>query len=163
VAPANGVPNALGTGFDIPSSNQCRQCHLLVGTNNVDAPIGFNAIQLNHTSAGVTLEALLQRGVLQNVAAPDSPNVTLENSVVPGTPEQRAGLGYLHGNCSHCHGGPGPHGHQLLWTPVGTANLTDLPMFGSGRTGAVCHCLDLWRGHDNGSAPYLLRIAPGSG
>ena len=163
VASSSGVPNALGSGFDIPSSSQCRQCHLLVGTTNVDAAIGFNAIQLNHSLGGLDLATLLVRGQLKNVSDPEHPNVSLSTAVVPGTAVQRAGLGYLHGNCSHCHGGPSPHGHQSLWTPVGTASVTDLPMFGAGMTGVVCHCLDLWRGHSNGSDVFRLRIDPGSG
>jgi hypothetical protein len=161
VAPAAGVENALGTGFDIPAASACRQCHELVGTTNVDAPIGFNAIQLNHNLTGLNLPQLLLRDLLRNGNA--ATDITLDNAVVPGTAVQRAGLGYLHGNCSHCHGGPSPHGHQLLWTPVATTSLTDLPMFGAGETGAVCHCLDIWRGHSNGSISYKYRINPSHG
>ncbi|MEY4582846.1 MAG: hypothetical protein RL701_7549 [Pseudomonadota bacterium] len=168
VAPASGVTNALGTNFDIPSANQCRQCHELSGTNNVDAPIGFNAIQLNHGTTGgaensLTLAMLLLRGLLRNQSDPAHANITLQNSLIPGTAIQKAGLGYLHGNCSHCHGGPSPHGHQLLWTPVGSTRITDLPMFDSAETGAVCHCLDIWRGHSDGSNAYTYRIAPSAG
>lgn len=160
VAPATGVLNALDTGFDIPRAQDCKDCHELWNQDDVDAPIGFNAIQLNHDKGGLDLASVLLRNMLRNERDPSHPNISLQNSVVPGTAVQQAGLGYLHGNCGHCHGGPTPHGNQLLWTPVGTNNLTDLPMFDSGQTGAVCHCLEFWKGRSNDNGPYRYRIEP---
>ncbi len=58
--------------------------------------MGFSAIQLARRSYddSVGLDAEASAGVLSE-ALP-----TLD---LPGTPTERAALGYLHANCSHCH------------------------------------------------------------
>ena len=149
----SGVSDALGTGLDIPTQAQCRSCHNMQGA---DAPIGFNALQLNHTGAGITLADLLQQQRLQNGAA-GTPNITLQNSVIPGDATTRAALGYLHGNCGHCHGGPTPRAEQRLWAVVGMQEVSDAPVVDS----TVCHCLERWTGRNSDSGePYVLRVAP---
>jgi hypothetical protein len=155
VAPAeNGVKNALGTQLDIPSSMQCLSCHSM---NATDAAIGFNALQLNHDGGGVTLAELLDRQLLVNGSAGAAPNITLENSLVPGDATTQAALGYMHGNCGHCHGGPNPRANQRLWLTVGMTQLTDAPIFQT----AVCQCLVSWTGRKNADgAAYELRVSP---
>ena len=86
--PAVGLPNALETQHDIPSMNQCKSCHTMVGTDPLDAtktvPLdavnGFGAIQLNHVSAGFTLEELLERQLLVDRQR-GGENVSRTNSV----------------------------------------------------------------------------------
>jgi hypothetical protein len=155
VSPAStsGVTNALGTPLDIPSQNQCRSCHNMSGA---DAAIGFNAIQLNHDGAGVTLGTLLDENLLKNGSS-SSLNVSRANAVIPGDALAKAALGYLHGNCGHCHGGPTPRAGQALWSKVGITDLSDSPIFQT----AVCHCLEDWTGRKNADGDaYKLRVAP---
>jgi hypothetical protein len=156
VSPAdpNGVTGALGTNLDIPSSANCKSCHSMTGA---DAAIGFNAIQLNHNLTGLALPELLLRQLLVNNANPTQPNITLDNTLIPGDATTRAGLGYLHGNCGHCHGGPTPRAEQILWSVVGMTELGDAPLMQT----AQCHCLDFWRGRTAPDGqPYMLRVAP---
>jgi len=91
LAVPEGRADALGTQHDIPSAAQCRQCHDNVG----DVLIGVSAIQLSKEGGGGFLATLMQQGSL-------SPPVTAEFPV-PGDGEVEAALGYLHGNCGHCH------------------------------------------------------------
>jgi hypothetical protein len=154
VADSNGVPSALGTNFDIPSTAQCRSCHNMTGA---DAPIGFNALQLNHNNTGVTLTDLLNRQLLMNGSVGATPNITLTNTLIPGDATTKAALGYLHGNCGHCHGGPTPRAGQRLWSVVGMTDVSDAPIM----TSAVCQCLESWTGRTNASGdPYELRVSP---
>jgi hypothetical protein len=151
---ALGVTNALGTPLDIPSQSECSQCHNM---NGADAPIGFNAIQLNHTGDGITLTTLLDESLLMNGTPDSALNVSVANAVIPGDATTRAGLGYLHGNCGHCHGGPNPRAEMLLWSPVGMTDVNDAPIFQA----AVCQCIKGWKGRTNSSSePYELRVAP---
>ena len=150
VSPANtnGVQNALGTGLDIPSQAQCRSCHNMT---DADAPIGFNAIQLNHSGDGVTLEQLLAAELVNG-------SVSTDTARIPGDGAAQAALGYLHGNCGHCHGGPNPRAGMRLWSTVGMTQLRDAPIFET----AICHCLERWTGRSNDAGDtYLMRVVPG--
>lgn len=118
--------NVLGTDHDIPSAAQCTECHS--GTR--DAVAGFSAIQLNHADAGTTLQNLMDEGLLTDAIA-------LTDAVIPGDATARAGLGYLHVNCGHCHHAPLPVSppdtemcHTLacvtglhMWMDVGTPSV----------------------------------------
>ena len=153
-ADKNGVVNPLGTQFDIPSQLACQNCHAM---NGADAAIGFNAIQLNHEEDGVNLRGLIKDRWLVNQRDPAHPNIDLDNAVILGDATTQAALGYLHGNCGHCHGGPNPRANQLLWSTVGTTALKDSAIF---RT-AVCQCLVSWTGRSNADGgSYELRVAP---
>jgi hypothetical protein len=154
-APSGGVTNALGSGLDIPSQANCKSCHNMTGA---DAVIGFNALQLNHDDGGLALADLLLRGSLVNGSSGTPANVSLSNAVFPGNAQARAALGYLHGNCGHCHGGPTPRAEQRLWSVLGMTDLQDAPIMES----AVCQCLQLWRGRQNDAGSfYTLRVSPG--
>lgn len=154
-ASVNGARNVIGTPHDIPSAAQCRQCHNMTGLDPIN---GFGAIQLNHTGSELTLEMLLAEGRLVNGNDSSQPNVSVTNATLPGDATARAGLGYLHANCGHCHGGPTPRAMQQLWSVVGVTQLTDTPIFKT----AICHCLEDWTGRANDAGtPYELRVAPG--
>jgi hypothetical protein len=149
-----GVKDALGSGLDIPTQAQCSSCHNMTGA---DAPIGFNAIQLNHSEAGVTLAALIAEGRLVNGTAGAAANVTVANAVIAGDAVTKAALGYLHANCGHCHGGPDPRAGQRLWSVVGMTDPSTMPIFQT----AVCHCIRGWTLRTNSSGEYYrLRVAP---
>jgi hypothetical protein len=124
--------------------------------SGADAAIGFNAIQLNHDGGGVTLGTLLDEGLLKNGSSSNL-NVSRQNAVIPGDQLAKAALGYLHGNCGHCHGGPTPRAGQALWSKVGITDLSNAPIFQT----AVCHCLENWTGRKNADGDaYELRVAP---
>ena len=96
-----------------PGVSDCKVCRQ-GGRSEV---LGFSAVQLSPqrdpgalhadawTSSRVDLAALVARGLL--VGLPPS---WLEASSWTGgtSPAERAALGYLHGNCGHCHNPQGP-------------------------------------------------------
>jgi hypothetical protein len=95
VAVLHGQPNANGTQHDIPDPWECGACHGKLP----DKPLGFSAIQLSHTGSGLTMQKLSDLGWLTVPAR--------TGFSVPGTPVQRAALGYLHANCGGCHNSAG--------------------------------------------------------
>jgi hypothetical protein len=102
------VEAAPGGRYEIPSRGDCQACHA-----GAPSPVlGFSALQLSsdrdpgapHAEAlpagALDLDALVVRGLLVNLPASlqaKSPRIAAT------TAEQRAALGYLHGNCGHCH------------------------------------------------------------
>jgi len=90
-AKRDGWLDASNTQHDIPSENQCINCHEKVE----DVALGFSAVQLSHDAAGVTLDQLIAEGRLS-----DPPEAPIE---LPGNEVERAALGYLHANCGNCH------------------------------------------------------------
>lgn len=94
VAAPDGVENALGTKFDIPSARTCMACH----GGRPERVLGFSAIQLAH-EAKAPDEATLDRLVAEArlTKAPAGPIQVL------GSPVEVAAIGYLHANCGHCH------------------------------------------------------------
>jgi hypothetical protein len=91
----DGVIDAKGTTHNIPSVNDCIQCHGKLP----ERLLGFSAIQLTHDATGVnsaTMRTLSDAGRL-SVPAPDG-------FTVPGaTPATKSAIGYLHANCGNCH------------------------------------------------------------
>jgi len=102
-----GVPHRA------PSVAECRGCH-----ENAATPVlGFSLLQLSsdrdpgapHAAASserdVDLQALVARGLVRNLPArfvASPPRITARS------PDERAALGYLHGNCGGCHRDDGP-------------------------------------------------------
>ena len=78
-------PDVSGTAHDVPSAQECLACH--GGRGNFT--LGFSATQLDVE----TRARLFEDGVLSHEVEGD---LDLPEDV-------RAGLGVLHGNCSHCH------------------------------------------------------------
>lgn len=111
----DGVFDASGTEHDIPSKNQCINCH----DKMPDIALGFSALQLSHDGEGVTLQQLIDDGRLSEPpTAPFS---------IPGTETERAALGYLHANCGNCHQPRSFVSNMVdmyLWLPTG--DLTDV-------------------------------------
>jgi hypothetical protein len=94
VVTETGAKDVKGTTHDIPSVDQCKQCH----TPLEEHLLGFGAIQLSHANSETSIMSLSQEGIL----TVPSPNI-----VVPGDAVAQAGLGYLHGNCGGCHNDSG--------------------------------------------------------
>lgn len=87
-----GAVDALGTSHDVPATGECFACH----AGRSSGVLGFSAIQLAPRSYE-SRERLAATAAEAVLGAP----LTLRD--VPGTAVQRAALGYLHANCSHCH------------------------------------------------------------
>ncbi|MEL6346941.1 MAG: hypothetical protein AAFV53_27760 [Myxococcota bacterium] len=77
--------DAAGTPHDVPGAAECQACH--GGRRNFT--LGFSATQLDVE----TRIALFEAGLLSD---PVESEIQLDATA-------RAGLGVLHGNCSHCH------------------------------------------------------------
>jgi hypothetical protein len=105
LAPADGIAALVKRdGYSIPSESDCRACH-----ESAAVPVlGFGALQLSsdrdplapHADADsdIDLDGLVERGLVKNLPR-TSPRPRIEAS----SPVERASLGYLHGNCGHCH------------------------------------------------------------
>ncbi len=91
VTAIDGGVDALGTTHDIPSQQDCLTCH----SNVRDVLIGVSALQLGASDGDGTLAALANAGSLSNAPA--------ASYDVPGSGVTKDALGYLHGNCGHCH------------------------------------------------------------
>lgn len=126
LAPIGGIAALLVTGaprgrYGVPGEADCRACH-----EGAAVPVlGVSALQLSpdrdplaphaepRNARDVDLRDLLARGLLRNL-----PRETRESPPrIAAAPLERAALGYLHGNCGHCHndnGSPVPV-DLVLW------------------------------------------------
>ncbi len=88
-----GVVDANGTTHDIPAAGECVACH----GGRSSFVLGFSAIQLSApaTPGQIDLDGLI---ATERLSQPP-----LGRFEIPGTADERAALGYLHANCSHCH------------------------------------------------------------
>jgi len=81
-----GAADVRGTTHDVPGVEDCAFCH----TGGADFALAVSSIQLDRA----TFDDWLDDGVLPE----DTPWVE-----PPGNEVERAALGWLHGNCGHCH------------------------------------------------------------
>ena len=107
-----GLKNANGTGHNIPSKQECLQCHgtYSYGGGRPSRGLGFSALQLNHTNSSTTLQNLVDMGFLSH-------EMDLEIAF-PGDIIAQDALGYLHANCGNCHNNSAdglPHNGLNLW------------------------------------------------
>ena len=105
LAPARGIPAlpvaaAPGGRYAVPGRGDCLACH-----GGAPVPVlGASALQLSplreSAAGGTDLRALVARGWLKGLP----PALLAEPPrIAADTPLERAALGYLHGNCAHCH------------------------------------------------------------
>lgn len=87
-----GAENVLGTGHDVPGTDDCKRCH----RHQPDILIGVSGIQLNHNDVGLNLTSLIADDLITD-------EVESTNYEIPGKGDAKAALGYLHGNCGTCH------------------------------------------------------------
>ncbi len=168
LAPADGIAalplqgTSRGGTYAIPGEFDCRACH-----EGPPAPVlGFSALQLSpdrdplapHAEASsVDLRALVARGLVRNLppAVLDTPP-----RIAARTPTERAALGYLHGNCGHCHSAPGASGAGV---PVGVV-FAQLALRGDDSADAVRRSLidvaSRFRPHGGAQAPSRI-VVPG--
>ncbi|UTW09652.1 hypothetical protein [Pseudomonas benzenivorans] len=134
LAPAEGVTLAVAAApsgrYAVPSRDDCRGCHE-AGPVPV---LGCSALQLSPDRDGlalhgatvetdpVDLEGLLRRGLLRNL-----PRDLLDQPprIAARSPTERAALGYLHGNCGHCHNASGPLALLELSLTQGAGSAAD--------------------------------------
>jgi hypothetical protein len=94
IAAPYGFRDASGTTHDVPGAGECEACH----GGRASRVLGFSAIQLSQAEP-LGLDDLGREGRLSHRAPPIA---------VPGDDTERAALGYLHANCSHCHNSSRP-------------------------------------------------------
>jgi hypothetical protein len=101
-------PLGGGRSHSIPGISDCKACHQ-GGRTEV---LGFSALQLSpdrdpgalhaepRPHPGVDLDTLVEKGLLVGFPKPlrETPP-----RIAAATATERAALGYLHGNCGHCH------------------------------------------------------------
>ncbi len=91
----NGVPDARGTGFDVPDTHACDKCH----EGRRERLLGFDALGLGGAGAtGVTLSTLAAEGRL--TSPPPSGTLPMSDADEKSAPA----LAWLHINCgASCH------------------------------------------------------------
>ena len=96
----DGYLDVRGTRHDAPAAGECLACH----GGRTSFLLGVSAVQLSQPAASgeVDLLELAARGLLSDAPA-RAPSI-------PGDEVERAALGYLHANCSHCHNQSRPTG-----------------------------------------------------
>ena len=94
---AEGMTNVLGTEHDIPSREQCVECHGTApkGGGRPSRGLGFSAIMLSEVVEGLSLNDLIDESILSQ--PPQNP------IQIPGNSTEKDALGYLHINCGTCH------------------------------------------------------------
>lgn len=108
---SGGGSNILGTGHVVPSVSECVNCH----NGAKDFALGPEGLQLEHRNKeGINLDQLEDLGLLSH-ALP-------RPMIIMASEKGQKALGYLHGNCSHCHN---PNG-QWPSGVFGSANHLDL-------------------------------------
>jgi hypothetical protein len=133
LAPPEGISGLALRGardktYAIPSESDCRACH-----EGTPVPVlGFSALQLSpdrdplaaHATlpnpGEIDLSELVDRGLVRNL-----PPTLIENPprIRAASPAERAALGYLHGNCGHCHTTPNDSDASV---PVDVRLATDI-------------------------------------
>ena len=103
-----GAMNANGTQHDIPSRQNCRDCHEELQSK----VLGFGAIMLDYNSTLLDLEDLIATNKL---SAPPTGGTAGARFVLPGNATVQNALGYMHANCGHCHN---PTANNFNHTPT---------------------------------------------
>lgn len=111
LAPTIGVTaiaTATNTRYDIPGEADCRACH----EGSAVPVLGFSLLQLSSdrdpmaphaditTESIADLRTLAARGLIKNLPAS---YLASPPRIPANSPVERTALGYLHGNCGHCH------------------------------------------------------------
>ncbi len=114
--PADRTPyeaGAVEAVYRVAMPNQCVTCH----RNASDGALGFNYLQLSKPDTPKNILALSQAGVLTNAV--------MNYDQILGTEVQRTAIGYIQGNCAHCHSGTGPGPHDFKHRSTVTAGANE--------------------------------------
>jgi len=116
---------------DVPSSFDCRSCH----ESNDTVVIGFDELRLNGPRSGEAapqLDVLAEAGLFTTALPEDRDTVSHDDALTGEV------LGYLHGNCAHCHNrSPQAMSMLSLEHPVALANIVGVPTAGSGQIDGI--------------------------
>lgn len=116
---------------EIPSRFDCRSCH----ESNETVVIGFDELRLRSSIKGHSkpqLEELAARGVFKAPLPSSSDQLSHEDSTTQQV------LGYLHGNCAHCHNGSENSMSTLDLTEANALeNLVSKETEGSGQASGI--------------------------
>jgi hypothetical protein len=142
--------------YGLPSVADCRACH----ESGASAVLGFSALQLSsdrdpqapHATppepGSLDLDGLLRRGLVVGLPATIAAHAP---RVRAATATARAALGYLHGNCAHCHNARSPIANLGLYLDV--------------KVDGTCEALASAVGHESQYRPtgtsIKTRIVPG--
>ncbi|MCA9610190.1 MAG: hypothetical protein KC619_31555 [Myxococcales bacterium] len=132
----DGEADVLGTPHDVPSTDDCRNCH----RGGRDFVLGLGAMQLERA----TFDAWMSEGVLPPATSYGAP---------PGDDVARTALGYLHGNCGHCHNDVHPLARNRalrLFLPVGVVDPWTAPAWVTGANATA--------NHDIGGATAIIEV-----
>lgn len=144
-ANTEGLVDAKGTPHDVPTQEQCGDCHDM----RREKPLGFSAIQLSHDDTPTNLDGLFADGWI--TVKPEAP------LVVPGTEEEKQLLGYFHANCGHCHREGAPVNNRVgtlqLW--LETSKLASVQ-----ETNTFAALVDAYTESGQGSM-FSYRVVPG--
>lgn len=124
----DGEADARGTMHDVPSTADCRGCH----RGGADFVLGVGAMQLDRG----TFDAWISEGILPPATVFGEP---------PGDEVARAALGYLHGNCGHCHNDLHPlatNRSLRLFLPVGIIDPWTAPAWDTGANVTASHDIE---------------------
>ena len=139
-----------GTGLEhrVPSTLQCLQCH----ESGISPVLGFSELQLN--------SAAVERGdQLASVADLLSEPPQQAAGVLEPKGRARQVVGYLQGNCAHCHnGGSGPSASFDLRAEVALKNTVGVPT----QSSASAPGIRIQPGKPLESVLYLAMSAQGS-
>jgi hypothetical protein len=135
LAPRDGIAalplDAAGSRrYEVPSESDCRACH----EGGAVPVLGFSALQLSSDRDPLAphaepvppesdLRSLAARGIVRGLP---QAMIATPPRVAAATPTARAALGYLHGNCGHCHGAFDESGAAVP-VPVRLAQLLEPP------------------------------------
>ena len=99
----SGVNNVLNTEHDIPTQQDCIDCH----KGNTDIILGFEAIQLSDKQGKYAFGHGTQRKenewTLKSLISKNRLTHPIDTPVLPGVEIEQKVLGYLHANCGNCH------------------------------------------------------------
>jgi hypothetical protein len=145
-----GVGNVFGTGFDVPTSEHCQECH----RGRKDFVLGWDWLMLGPGASGMTRDALLASGRVEG------PTVAADSqAAIPGNDVERAALGYLHANCGiSCHNrSNGAIAKDIgFYTRLDLATLTAVQSTDAVKTG-INRAPNWW------SASFIWGAAPAGG
>lgn len=115
----------------IPSAFDCRTCH----ESNRTVIIGFDELRLNGPRSGEEgsqLDALAAAGLFDEELPANPAHLSAPDELTTEV------LGYLHGNCAHCHNGsPNTHSALSLEHDVALANTIGVETQASGQVSGV--------------------------
>jgi hypothetical protein len=168
LAPDGGLPALIlerasrGGSYAVPSEIDCRACH-----EGTAVPVlGFSALQLSsdrdplapHAEpSDIDLRALVAQGLVRNL-----PPSLLEAPprIAARTPTERAALGYLHGNCGHCHSAPSASGASVPVPVVLAQSVVRRSSSAESVLGSLVDAASRFRPHGGADVPTRL-VVPG--